>query len=92
MGADALRSAADGHYEGMFPPAPMREEDVPNAELLEAWEYNNTPRAQYRTAPGYMTARSLDEIVTYDAYNEAEALFFQPLLTAVGSEADSCIG
>lgn len=89
MGADARRAAADGHDEGRFPLAPMREEDAPNAELREAWEYYHTPRAEFRTAPGYMTARSLDQIITYDAYNKAEAFFVQPLLTIVGSEAGS---
>lgn len=36
-----------------------------------------------------MSARSLDQIITYDAYNKAEAFFTQPLLTVVGSEAGS---
>lgn len=89
MGADARRAAADGSKDGIFPLAPMREEDAPNAELREAWEYYHTPRAQYPTAPGYMTARSLDQIITYDAYNKAEAFLTQPLLTIVGSAAGS---
>ena len=89
MGADARRAAADGSKDGIFPLAPMREQDAPNAELREAWEYYHTPRAQYPTAPGYMTARSLDQIITYDAYNKAEAFLTQPLLTVVGSEAGS---
>ena len=89
MGADARRAAADGSKDGIFPLAPLREEDAPNAELREAWEYYHTPRAQYPTAPGYMTARSLDQIVTYDAYNKAEAFLTQPLLTVVGSQAGS---
>ncbi|UPG93881.1 alpha/beta hydrolase [Luteibacter aegosomatissinici] len=89
MGSDARRAAADGSKDGIFPLAPMREEDAPNAELREAWEYYHTPRAQYPTAPGYMTARSLDQIITYDAYNKAEAFLTQPLLTVVGSQAGS---
>lgn len=36
-----------------------------------------------------MTARSLTQIIPYDAYNKAEALFTQPLLMVVGSEAGS---
>ena len=89
MGADARRAAADGGKDGIFPLAPLREEDAPNAELREAWEYYHTPRAQYPTAPGYMTARSLDQIITYDAYHKAEAFLTQPLLTVVGSRAGS---
>ena len=89
MGADARRAAADGSKDGIFPLAPMREEDAPNAELREAWEYYHTPRAQHPNAPGYMTARSLDQIITYDAYHKAEAFLTQPLLTVVGSQAGS---
>jgi len=36
-----------------------------------------------------MTTRSLDQIITYDAYNKAEAFLTQPLLTVVGSQAGS---
>ena len=36
-----------------------------------------------------MTARSLNQIITYDAYNKAEAFLTQPLLMVVGSEAGS---
>lgn len=89
MGADARSNAIKDGKEPIFPLAPMRKEDAPNPELLEAWEYYHTPRAEYPTAPGYMTARSLDQIITYDAYNKAEAFFTQPLLTVVGSEAGS---
>jgi fermentation-respiration switch protein FrsA (DUF1100 family) len=89
MGADARSLAADGMNEEIFPPAPMRKEDAPNPELEEAWEYYHTPRAQYPTAPGYMTKRSLDQIITYDAFFKAEAFFTQPLLTVVGSKAGS---
>ena len=89
MGADARSVAADGTNEEIFPLAPMRKEDAPNPELEEAWEYYHTPRAQYPTAPGYMTKRSLDQIITYDAFFKAEAFFTQPLLTVVGSKAGS---
>lgn len=69
--------------------APMKEEDAPNEELREAWEYYHTNRCQYPTAPGWATLRSLTQIITYDAYNKAEAFFIQPLLAIVGSVAGS---
>lgn len=72
-----------------IPLAPLREEDAPNEELREAWEYYHTSRATYATAPGYATARSLTQIISYDAYNMAEAFFTQPLLAIVGSKAGS---
>ncbi|WPU93684.1 alpha/beta hydrolase [Mucilaginibacter sabulilitoris] len=71
------------------PLAPMKEEDAPNEELREAWEYYHTDRCQYPTAPGFATARSLTQIISYDAYNKAEAFFTQPLLAIVGSNAGS---
>ncbi len=72
-----------------MPLAPMKEEDAPNEELREAWEYYHTNRCQYPTAPGWATLRSLTQIITYDAYNKAEAFFTQPLLAIVGSVAGS---
>jgi hypothetical protein len=67
----------------------MRKEDAPNADLEEAWEYYHTARAQYPTAPGWATARSLNQIIPYDAYTMAEVFFTQPLQIVVGSEAGS---
>nr|WP_295869516.1 alpha/beta hydrolase [uncultured Chitinophaga sp.] len=72
-----------------MPLAPMKEEDAPNAELREAWEYYHTDRCQYPTAPGFATARSLTQIISYDAYNKAEAFFTQPLQIVAGSVAGS---
>ena len=88
-GSNARTASANGGKEAIFPLAPMKKEDAPTPELAEAWEYYHTPRAQYPTAPGYMTARSLNQIITYDAYNKAEAFLTQPLLMVVGSEAGS---
>ncbi len=72
-----------------LPLAPMRKEDAPNKELKEAWEYYHTPRCAHPNAPGYMTARSLTQIISYDAYNNAEAFLTQPLLAVAGSAAGS---
>lgn len=72
-----------------IPLAPLKEEDAPNEELREAWEYYHTDRAQSPTAPGFATARSLSQIISYDAYNKAGAFFTQPLLMIVGSNAGS---
>lgn len=87
-GANARTAEAKGETQTM-PLAPMKEEDAPNEELREAWEYYHTNRCQYPTAPGWATLKSLTQIITYDAYNKAEAFFTQPLLTVVGSNAGS---
>lgn len=89
MGSDARTSDAKGGEPARFPLAPMNEKDAPNEELRQAWEYYHTPRAEYPTSPGYMTARSLDQIIPYDAYNKAEAFLTQPLQVIAGSEAGS---
>ncbi|MGV9408817.1 alpha/beta hydrolase [Nocardia sp. NPDC003693] len=72
-----------------FPLAPLREEDAPNEELRQAWEYYHTPRCEHPNAPGWMPARSLSQIVTYDAFHKAEAFFTQPLQIIAGSDAGS---
>ncbi len=88
-GSDARTSDAGGNDIATIPLAPLREEDAPNEELRQAWEYYHTPRAQYPTAPGFATARSLSQIIPYDAFHKAEAFFTQPLQIVVGSNAGS---
>jgi len=84
------RTADAGKPElATLPLAPMKEEDAPNAELREAWEYYHTPRCEHPNAPGFMTARSLTQIISYDAYNKAEAFLTQPILAVAGSQAGS---
>lgn len=89
MGSDARTADARGGEPTRFPLAPLNEKDAPNEELRQAWEYYHTPRAEYPTSPGYMTARSLDQIIPYDAYAKAEAFLTQPLQVIAGSEAGS---
>ncbi|MBK0332381.1 alpha/beta hydrolase [Brachybacterium sp. MASK1Z-5] len=86
--AQARTTDAAGQ-DNQFPLAPMTEEDAPNEELRQAWEYYHTPRCEHPNAPGYMTTRSLSQIITYDAFHKAEAFFTQPLLVIAGSEAGS---
>lgn len=88
-GSDARTSDASGAATATIPMAPLKEEDAPNEELRQAWEYYHTKRAEYCTAPGFATARSLNQIITYDAFHKAEAFLTQPLLTVVGSVAGS---
>lgn len=88
-GSKARTAEAGGAATVTIPFAPLRKEDAPNKELEEAWEYYHTPRAQYPTAPGFATARSLNQIITYDAYNKAEAFLTQPLQIIAGSVAGS---
>ena len=86
--ADAQALAASGDL-AQIPMAPLREEDAPNEELRQAWEYYHTQRAQCATAPGYGLARSLTQLISYDAYNFAEAFLTQPLQIVAGSAAGS---
>jgi fermentation-respiration switch protein FrsA (DUF1100 family) len=88
-GDDARTSDAAGNPTATIPLAPMNEADAPNEELRQAWEYYHTPRAQHPNAPGFATARSLAQIIPYDAYTKSEAFLTQPVLTVVGSVAGS---
>ena len=88
-GSDARTSDTSGAEIATVPLAPLHEADAPNEELRQAWEYYHTDRAAYCTAPGFATARSLTQIITYDAFHKAEAFFTQPLQSIVGSEAGS---
>lgn len=88
-GSSARTADAQGGDLAQIPMAPLKEEDAPNEELRQAWEYYHTQRAQHPTAPGYGTARSLTQLITYDAYNFAEAFLTQPLQVVAGSAAGS---
>lgn len=88
-GTDARTADASSDEFQTVPLAPMKEEDAPNEELRQAWEYYHTPRCEHPNAPGFATARSLTKIITYDAYNKAEAFLTQPVLAIAGSNAGS---
>ncbi|WP_347216642.1 alpha/beta hydrolase [Chryseobacterium sp.] len=88
-GSNARTADIESNGLQTIPLAPVKEEDASNEELREAWEYYHTDRCQYPTAPSVATARSLTQLVSYDAYNKAEAFFTQPLLAIVGSIAGS---
>jgi fermentation-respiration switch protein FrsA (DUF1100 family) len=88
-GSNARTSDASGAKIATMPLAPLNENDAPNEELRQAWEYYHTPRAQYPTAPGWATARSLNQIIPYDAFNMAEVFLTQPLQIVAGSVAGS---
>lgn len=89
VGSDARTAEANGASVVTFELAPLKKEDAPNEELMEAWEYYHTPRCEYPTAPGVGTSRSFNQLVTYDAFNMAEVFLTQPLLVIAGSVAGS---
>jgi uncharacterized protein len=88
-GSKARTAEAGGSEVVTLPLAPLRREDAPNKELEEAWEYYHTPRCEHPNAPGFATARSLNQIITYDAFHMAEVFLTQPLQVVAGSAADS---
>jgi fermentation-respiration switch protein FrsA (DUF1100 family) len=88
-GSNARTADAAGGAVATMPMAPLKEEDAQNEEMRQAWEYYHTPRAECATAPGYATLRSLNQIITYDAYHMAEVYLTQPLQVVAGSQAGS---
>lgn len=88
-GSDARTANVTSGNIATIPLAPLKEGDAPNEELRQAWEYYHTPRAEHPNSPGVATARSLTQIITYDAYNKAEAFLTQPLIAIAGSVAGS---
>lgn len=88
-GSNARTADAKSQNMATIPLAPLKEEDAPNAELRGAWEYYHTARCEHPNAPGFTLARNLTQIITYDAYNKAEAFLTQPVLAVAGSKAGS---
>ncbi|MCX4031383.1 alpha/beta hydrolase [Aeromonas caviae] len=89
FGSQARTTDAAGSGYATIPLAPLREEDAPNEELREAWEYYHTPRCEHPNAPGFALTRNLNQIITYDACHKAEAFLTQPILAVAGSVAGS---
>ncbi|MDO7541053.1 alpha/beta hydrolase [Acinetobacter nosocomialis] len=88
-GSDARTAETTSGNIATIPLAPLKEEDAPNEELRQAWEYYRTPRAAHPNSPSFATTRSLTQLITYDAYNKAEAFLTQPLVAIAGSVAGS---
>lgn len=88
-GSNARTTDAGGSDYATMPLAPLKEEDAPNEELRQAWEYYHTPRAECATAPGFAMLRSLNQIITYDAYHMADVYLTQPIQIVAGSVAGS---
>ncbi|MEZ5764655.1 MAG: alpha/beta hydrolase [Xanthobacteraceae bacterium] len=88
-GSNARTSDAEGKGYATMPLAPLTEKDAPNEELRQAWEYYHTPRAECATSPGVATLRSLNQIITYDAYHMADVYLTQPIQIVAGSKAGS---
>lgn len=89
VGSNARTTDAAGKGYATMPLAPLTEKDAPNEELRQAWEYYHTPRAECATAPGFATLRSLNQIITYDAYHMADVYLTQPIQIVAGSVAGS---
>lgn len=86
--AMAARTAeAGGAAIQYLPTTPERREDAPHPDLAEAFDYYRTDRARHCNSPSRLPARSLAQLVTYDAFNNVELFLTQPLLVIAGSDA-----
>lgn len=56
-------------------------------DLVEAFDYYRTPRAQHPNSQNRMLLRSLLLILTFDAYRLADLLLTQPVLLIVGGNS-----
>lgn len=61
---------------------------TPN-DLIEAYDYYRTPRAQHPNSTNLFLFTSLDKMMAFDAYANIKTLLTQPILIIVGSNAGS---
>ena len=88
--AMAARTAeATGAAIQYLPTTPLSREqgEQLHPDWAEAFDYYRTPRARHDNAPSRLTTRSLAQLVTFDAFHQAELFLTQPLLLVAGSEA-----
>nr|WP_315231631.1 alpha/beta hydrolase [uncultured Flavobacterium sp.] len=82
----AEAKGAEPMYINYVPEKP--DANTPN-DLIEAYDYYRTPRAQHPNSTNLFLFTSLDKMMAFDAYANIETLLTQPLLIIVGSNAGS---
>ncbi len=82
----AEANGAEPIYINYVPEKP--DANTPN-DLVEAYDYYRTPRAQHPNSTNLFLFTSLDKMMSFDAYANIETLLTQPLLIVVGSNAGS---
>jgi fermentation-respiration switch protein FrsA (DUF1100 family) len=89
MSATARTAEASGAPTQYLPTVPDSREDAAkiHADFAEAFDYYRTDRAQHCNSPSKMAARSLAQLVTYDAFNNVELFLTQPMQIIAGSDA-----
>jgi fermentation-respiration switch protein FrsA (DUF1100 family) len=82
----AEAKGAEPMYINYVPEKP--DANTPN-DLVEAYDYYRTPRAQHLNSTNLFLFTSLDKMMAFDAYANIETLLTQPILVIVGSNAGS---
>ncbi len=82
----AEAKGAEPIYINYVPEKP--DANTPN-DLIEAYDYYRTPRAQHPNSTNIFLFTSLDKMMAFDAYANIETLLTQPILVIVGSNAGS---
>ena len=82
----AEANGAKPMYVNYVPEKP--DANTPN-DLIEAYNYYRTPRAQHPNSTNLFLFTSLDKMMAFDAYANIETLLTQPILIVVGSNAGS---
>ncbi len=82
----AEANGAEPIYINYIPEKP--DANTPN-DLVEAYDYYRTPRAQHPNSTNLFLFTSLDKMMAFDAYANIETLLTQPILIIVGSNAGS---
>lgn len=82
----AEANGAEPMYINYVPEKP--DTKTPN-DLVEAYDYYRTPRAQHPNSPNRFLFTSLDKMMAFDAFANIETFLTQPVLVIVGSKAGS---
>lgn len=82
----AEANGAEPIYINYVPEKP--DANTPN-DLVEAFEYYRTPRAQHPNSTNLLLFTSLDKMLAFEAFANIETFLTQPILVIVGSKAGS---
>lgn len=87
LGTKARIDEANGKEVAYLPWAPEKIDDATLPELRDAYTYYRTDRSARPNAPSKFTTRSLTQLATYDAFDQAKEFLAQPVLMIAGEEA-----
>lgn len=84
------RGEAEGSVNGALPPSAEVAEQIGDIDVIEAYDYYCTPRAQHPNGTATFDNAHGATVIGWDAFHLADVLLDQPLLVVIGDK-EGCL-